>query len=93
MAKTPTTDTFTKAELLKLVLELKAENERLRAELEAIKRKQARQAAPFSRNQPKKNPKLPGRKPGTGIFTYRTPSWPNTSTCLDPNHAPDGRDR
>ena len=54
MAKTPNPDTFTKAELLKLVLELKVENERLRAELEILKRKQARQAAPFSRNQPKK---------------------------------------
>ena len=73
MAKTPNPDTFTKAELLKLVLEQRVEIERLRTELESLKRKQARQAAPFTRNQPKKNPKLPGRKPGAGIFTYRTP--------------------
>jgi transposase len=72
MAKTPNSDEFTKAELLKLVLELKAENERLRAELKILKRKQARSAAPFSRNTPKKNPNRPGRKPGIGQFTYRT---------------------
>ena len=52
MAKTPNPNEFSKAELLKLVLELKAENERLRAELEILKRKQASSAAPFSRNTP-----------------------------------------
>ena len=72
MAKTPNPNEFTKAELLKLVLELKAENERLRAELEILKRKQVRSTAPFSRNTPKKNPSPPGRKPGVGQFTFRT---------------------
>ncbi len=27
------------------------------------------------------------------ILTGGIASWPHTSTCLDPNHAPDGRDR
>jgi Transposase IS116/IS110/IS902 family len=41
-----------------------AENERLRKELEEALRSLKRQAAPFSKNQPKANPKPPGRKPG-----------------------------
>jgi transposase len=41
-----------------------AENERLRKELEEALRSLKRQAAPFSKNQPKTDPKAPGRKPG-----------------------------
>src|SRR5712691_12213923 len=41
-----------------------AENERLRKELEEALRSLKRQAAPFSRNQPKADPKPPGRKSG-----------------------------
>src|SRR5439155_19328419 len=41
-----------------------AENERLRKELEEALRSLKRQAAPFSKNQPKADPKPPGRKPG-----------------------------
>jgi transposase len=43
----------------------------LRAELERLKRRQRRQAAPFSRETPAANPKRAGRKPGQGTFTYR----------------------
>ena len=71
MAKAPDPSTFTKADLLKIVLEQRAEIQRLKTELEALKRKQARVAAPFSRNKPKKNPKPSGRKPGIGLFKYR----------------------
>jgi transposase len=42
-----------------------AENERLRKELDEALRALKRQAAPFSRGQPKRNPKRPGRKPGS----------------------------
>ena len=51
--------------------QLLAELARLRAENEELKRKQARSAAPFSKTQPKKNPKRPGRKAGQGTFRHR----------------------
>ena len=31
--------------------------------------------------------------PHTSTLRAWAASWPHTSTCLDPNHAPDGRDR
>ena len=43
-----------------------AEIERLRKELEEALRSLKRQAAPFSKGDPKPNPKRPGRKPGAG---------------------------
>jgi transposase len=45
---------------------LKAEIERLRRVLEEARRAGKRQAAPFSRQKPKANPKRPGRKAGAG---------------------------
>lgn len=48
---------------------LRQENERLRKLLEEALRKLKRQAAPFSRNRPKANPKQPGRKPGAEYGT------------------------
>jgi hypothetical protein len=44
---------------------LRDENERLRAELAKKGRREKRQAAPFSRDKRKENPKKPGRKPGS----------------------------
>jgi transposase len=44
--------------------ELRAEVERLKAELEQARRAGKRQAAPFSKGSPKAHPKRPGRKPG-----------------------------
>ena len=44
---------------------------RLRQENEALQRASHRQAAPFSKGQPKQNPKPPGRKKGEGPFTFR----------------------
>jgi hypothetical protein len=58
-------------QLLDLVSQLLAENERLRAEIEQLKRKNARSAAPFSKNKREKNPKRPRRKPGQGPFNNR----------------------
>lgn len=53
---------------LDLVSQLSAENEKLKARLEELERKSARQAAPFRRRQRKKvdptKKKRPGRKPG-----------------------------
>jgi len=44
--------------------QLRQEIERLRRELERVLRAAKRQAAPFSRNAPKTNPRKPGRKAG-----------------------------
>lgn len=44
---------------------LRRENDKLKALLEEARRAHKRQAAPFSRNQPKAQPKKPGRRPGT----------------------------
>lgn len=41
------------------------------AALEAELRRGRRQAAPFSRDEPKADPKPPGRRPGQGRFSYR----------------------
>jgi len=44
--------------------ELERENSELRRRLDEAERASKRQAAPFSKGEPKKNPKKPGRKPG-----------------------------
>jgi len=58
-------------QLLDLIRQLIADNARLRAEIEELKRNNARTAAPFSKNKHKKNPKRPGRKAGQGSFRNR----------------------
>jgi transposase len=58
--------------LISTIKQLWSEVAKLRAENEELKRKNARQAAPFSKNKRKKNPKRPGRKPGQGVFRNRT---------------------
>ena len=52
------------ARLEREIERLQAENERLRRALEEALRAAKRQAAPFSRRQPKANPEKPGRKAG-----------------------------
>src|SRR5512144_581876 len=52
--------------------ELLAENAALRTQLDQLARDAKRQAAPFSKGQRKAQPKLPGRTPGRGHFTFRT---------------------
>ena len=54
---------------------LQAANERLRAEVDALRRAAKRQAAPFSKGDPTPNPKRPGRRPGAayGTRAYRQP--------------------
>jgi len=46
------------------VKRLKTEIAKLRRELDEARRAGKRQAAPFSKGEPKRNPKRPGRKPG-----------------------------
>ena len=93
MAKLPDQNKLTKADLIKIMLELRTENQRLRTELEALKRKQARTAPPFSRNKTKRNPKPFGRKLGIGIFKHRASPTPdeitNTIIVTAALHCPD----
>lgn len=53
----------------------------LRAELAAVKRRQQRQAAPFSTGQRVSQPKPPGRRPGEGTFEYRRAPAPEAVTA------------
>ena len=63
------------------VEELLAENAALRAQLDQLARDSKRQAAPFSKGQRKAQPKRPGRKPGRGLFTFRTLPTPDQWTA------------
>ena len=54
-----------------------AENERLRKQLEEALRANKRSAAPFSKGEPKSNPKPPGRKPGAAYGQRATRPVPN----------------
>ena len=54
------------------IAELTAKVEALQAEVERLKREGPRQAAPFSKGTRVTAPKKPGRKPGQGLFRYRT---------------------
>jgi len=60
---------LSREELIRIIRELRQQNERLRAEMERLKRKAS--AAPFSRGVRKKNPRPPGRKKGRGEFRRR----------------------
>ena len=60
---------------------LSAENAALRAQLEQRTRDAKRQAAPFSKGRREAQPKPPGRKPGRGRFTFRTPPTPGQWTA------------
>jgi transposase len=57
-------DELSRAELIALIREL-------RAEIERLKRSPYRQAAPFAKDRSKANPQKPGRKSGHGVFAHR----------------------
>lgn len=78
---------LSREQLLELIQQLLIEQARLRAENEELKRKQARSAAPFSKNQPTKNPKRPGRKAGQGTFRNR-PAPPPAAYSGPPEDVP-----
>jgi transposase len=75
---------LSREELCELVRELYQHIEELGKLNEELRRKSHRQATPFSKNQPKANPKPPGRKPGKGAFTNRQ-APPEQSTDINVN--------
>lgn len=62
---------LTHEELCELIRQQAELIEQLRKQIEELRRKSHRQANPFSKNQPKANPKRPGRKAGQGVFKNR----------------------
>jgi hypothetical protein len=68
------------AELQRQVAALTAMHAALRAELDQLKRRDKRQAAPFSKGSRISQPKRPGRKPGAGAFHYRAAPQPEQIT-------------
>lgn len=65
-------------ELVELVVDLQQQLAQALATIEALRKEKAelrragkRQAAPFSKGTPAANPKRPGRKPGSGTFSFR----------------------
>ena len=64
-------DSLSRADLIRLILELQRQIEYLRKQNEELRRKDKRSAAPFSKGERRKNPKRPGRKPGQGEFSRR----------------------
>jgi transposase len=64
-------DSLSRDDLIRLILELQRQIEELRKQNEELRRKDKRSAAPFSKDERKKNPKRPGRKPGQGAFSRR----------------------
>src|ERR687891_1348765 len=82
-------DSLSREELLALVLqlqrkliELESSVEDLRGEVDRLTREQKRQAAPFSKGSRVTHPKRPGRKPGSGTFSFRLA--PHPSEITDP---------
>jgi transposase len=70
--------------LIQIIIELRRANERLKAEIEQLKRRGG--AAPFSKGKPKQDPKPPGRKPGQGYFRFR--AAPESMTASEPEAVP-----
>ncbi len=64
------------------VARLTAANEELHSQLAGSERSGRRQAAPFSKGKRSSKPRRPGRKPGTGQFSYRKP--PSADEITEP---------
>lgn len=71
MSATREMTTLSQEELVTLVITLTQQIEELRQEMEELRRGVQPSAAPFSKDQRKKNPKKPGRKKGEGPFQQR----------------------
>lgn len=76
------------AELEAKVAKLVEENRRLREKVDDQQRGQKRQAAPFSKGRPKKDPKRPGRKRGKDHGTHRHRTEPLEHEVTEHHQAP-----
>jgi transposase len=83
----PDLDSLSRDDLIRLIIELKRQNEDLRKQIEDLRRKDKRSAAPFSKGERKKSPKRPGRKPGQGTFARR-PEPPTDANSAPPVDVP-----
>jgi transposase len=72
---------LSREQLLEIIREQQRQIERLKAEIERLKRKAS--AAPFARAQRKNHPQRPGRKPGEGRFAHRP------APCTTPEQEPE----
>jgi len=86
--KKPPVENLSREELLALVRELEQKNAELFREIERLKRAQHRQATPFSKERPVKNPKKPGRKKGQGPFRRREAPVQNPTVTVDAEAPP-----
>jgi transposase len=77
-------ESLSREELIQIILDQHRMVERLRAEIEQLKRRSG--AAPFSKGTRKPNPKRPGRKPGQGFFRFRNP--PEQAADVEPVNVP-----
>jgi transposase len=67
-------------QLQRKVQELEASVQGLQTEVERLTREKKRQAVPFSRSSRVTHPKRPGRKPGSGTFSFRLAPHPSEIT-------------
>lgn len=65
-------ESLSRDQLIQVILDQHRMIEKLKAEIEELKRKGG--AAPFSKGTRKADPKPPGRKPGQGFFRFRNAS-------------------
>jgi transposase len=81
----PDLDSLSRDDLIGLIFELKRQNKDLRKQIEDLRRKDNRCAAPSSKGERKKNPKRPGRNPGQGTFARRPepPADANSASPID----------
>jgi hypothetical protein len=68
------------AQLERQVAQLSASLEALQAENAQLQRSNKRQAAPFSKGTQVRQPNRPGRKPGSGTFSFRRAPRPEEIT-------------
>jgi len=72
MAENSPIESLSREELIALLLQQAEQIKELRRQIEELKRKGYRSAAPFSKGEPKAHPKRPGRTPGEGLFSNRS---------------------
>jgi transposase len=88
LADKPPVERLSRDELIALVRELQRQMGQLREENERLKRSQRRQAAPFSKEKPVKDPKKPGRKKGQGPFRRRQAPVERPNVTVDATAPP-----